>query len=202
MIDTLDAGLLHEFFDYFPETGKVITKSRAAKYFKLARLHKAFNTKYAGEEAGFIDPDGYRIIMLFGRNYPAHRIAYALMTGKWPDHQIDHENHVRSDNRWDNIKPVTHQENGKNIVMRSSNKTGVTGVCWNASSCQWRAYIMNGRKQKALGMHKDFFDAVCVRKSAEVSLKYHRNHGQKSQITYRYKGRKNGEISANHQIGG
>ncbi len=46
-------------------------------------------------------------------NMTAHRLAFALMTGQWPN-IVDHINRDRSDNRWSNLRDVTQRENAKN----------------------------------------------------------------------------------------
>jgi len=60
---------------------------------------------------------GYRIVStkFQGKNYliRAHRLAYFLVTGTWPD-VIDHINGKRDDNRWCNIRNVSSSINGLN----------------------------------------------------------------------------------------
>lgn len=60
----------------------------------------------------------------------AHQVAFLLETGDWlyPSLEIDHENGVRSDNRWDNFRFAVRLENGKNRKMSVRNKTGFKGV--------------------------------------------------------------------------
>jgi hypothetical protein len=41
----------------------------------------------------------------------ASRVAYKIMTGNDPDHEIDHINEDKTDNRWCNLRPATHSEN-------------------------------------------------------------------------------------------
>lgn len=54
--------------------------------------------------------------MLSFRSHPisASRIAFLLMTGRWPTHVIDHINRDRADNRWANLREATYSENCKN----------------------------------------------------------------------------------------
>lgn len=56
----------------------------------------------------------YRRVCGFGRQFAAHRIAWLLATGEWPRFEIDHENGVRWDNRWTNIRDVPHAVNQLN----------------------------------------------------------------------------------------
>ncbi|WP_395444039.1 HNH endonuclease signature motif containing protein [Caulobacter sp. UC70_42] len=58
----------------------------------------------------------------------AHRLAWLLTHGEWPEHEIDHINGDRSDNRLVNLRPATRQQNMINRRMHKSNKLGVKGV--------------------------------------------------------------------------
>jgi hypothetical protein len=79
--------------------------------------------------AGSVKKDGYRYIAMKGkRRYLAHRIAWALVTGEWPDRQIDHINGIRGDNRFVNLRLATNSENMRNRPMVRSNQTGFKGV--------------------------------------------------------------------------
>lgn len=52
-----------------------------------------------------------------------------MLFGKIPNGcQIDHINGDRSDNRPDNLRIVTHAENGRNQCLRKTNTTGKMGV--------------------------------------------------------------------------
>lgn len=100
------------------------------------------------------------------------------MTGSWPKEQIDHINHVRSDNRWINLREATNQENCKNRSISIRNKSGVVGVRWTKGKTKWAAYIHVNSKDKYLGFFFDKFEAICARKSAENKHGFHANHGR------------------------
>jgi hypothetical protein len=50
------------------------------------------------------------------------------MVGHWPMPQTDHINGDRTDNRWENLRQVSAQENCKNVAMSTRNKTGCVGI--------------------------------------------------------------------------
>jgi hypothetical protein len=56
---------------------------------------------------------GYLRITVLGKSYYAHRLAWFYMNGEWPD-QIDHINGIKSDNRIENLRNVTVQQNNQN----------------------------------------------------------------------------------------
>jgi hypothetical protein len=136
-----------------------------------------------GRKAGGIDTDSrtggkaYYRIKLYKKMYMAHRLAYLYMTGEFPE-TIDHINGNGLDNRWCNLRNVSLADNNKNARLQVNNKSGVIGVSWNKRVNQWQASININGIQKYLGIYKDFFEACCARKSAEIKHKYHKNHGQ------------------------
>lgn len=102
--------------DYSPETG----------LFRW-RVHQGGPRKQ-GWFAG-ADEHGYRAISVRGQLHRAHRIAWLLMTGYWPEQEIDHIDGDRSNNRWENLREVEHVINSHNQRRASTNSTtGVLGV--------------------------------------------------------------------------
>jgi len=47
----------------------------------------------------------------------SHRVAFALMAGRWPERDINHRNGVRNDNRWSNLREATHAQ-GRTLRRR------------------------------------------------------------------------------------
>ena len=131
-----------------------------------------------GTETGCVIGTGYLSIMIHKKSYLAHRLAYLYMTGAFPEHQIDHHDHDRTNNKWGNITAATNQENQRNAGLRSDNKSGVPGVWWNKSAGKWQVYINPGKQQEHHGLYPDFFEAVCKRKSLESKYGFHINHGK------------------------
>lgn len=101
---------VNELLRYEPETGKL--------YWKISRK----GVKGAGSEAGCLRKDGYIYIGIEGERHLAHRVAWLLHEGHWPDGNPEHENLIKSDNRWENIKDLaTGSENMGNRVAYSNN---------------------------------------------------------------------------------
>jgi hypothetical protein len=68
--------------------------------------------------------DGYLHVCHAGRRMKAHRVAWLLATGAWPQHEIDHINGDRSDNRIANLRDVTHRVNQSNQKRHRSSDRG------------------------------------------------------------------------------
>lgn len=128
-----------------------------------------------GSVAGTLDRSGYVFIKIQQRRYAAHRLAFLYMTGNIPK-EVDHINHTKHHNEWENLRGVTHGENQKNASMSITNTSGFTGVSWHKGIGKWTAYICVG-KLKHLGSFCQLADAVKARIDAEIEYDYHKNHG-------------------------
>ena len=120
----------------------------------------------------------YLACMFEGKSIFAHRVAFYLMEGRWPE-QIDHINGDRKDNRWANLREVTNRENALNSKKRSDNTSGVTGVYWAKHRQKWQVRIGTPENRcKHLGYFTNKDEAIAVRKAAEREQGYHENHGR------------------------
>jgi hypothetical protein len=130
---------------------------------------------------------GYLQVCIDGRLYLAHRLAWFITFGKWPEGQIDHANGCRTDNRLVNLRVVSGDvEQHRNRAKPRNNTSGVTGVHWHKPTGKWRAQIMVERKNKHLGIFDSFEDAVRARKAAEEEHGFHENHGFDSEDRAEY----------------
>lgn len=120
-----------------------------------------------GQKAGYINNVDCVVIMIDGQNYSGHRLAFFYMTGKWPEHEVDHINGKRPDNRWSNLREATRSQNEMNKGRRSDNKTGFTGVYWKPTRQKFLAQIILNGKRTHLGYHDTAEEAAQVRKLAE-----------------------------------
>jgi hypothetical protein len=134
----------------------------------LTRWVSRGGTARAGTIAGSRNTRGYTQIRIDGKDYYVHRLIFFMMMGRWPEGEIDHINGDRSDNRWCNLREVSHAENSRNRRTQTTNTSGVTGVYWHAAAGKWVAQIQVGRKQIHLGLFVEFDDAVAARRAAEL----------------------------------
>jgi len=130
-----------------------------------------------GSTAGSLDSLGYHRIGIYSKLYTAHRLAFLYVLGKFPKGQVDHKDHNRSNNIWDNLREVTHQDNSKNHTLRNTNTSGTTGVELRANG-GWLARIMVDGKHIHLGVFDDIEDAIEARRKANIKYGFHKNHGK------------------------
>ena len=97
--------------------------------------------------------------------------------------QIDHINGIRDDNRIENLRCASRDENMRNRSKSKRRFPGVTGVNYNKRDNLWHAMISDNSKAISLGHYKSFIAACEARIVAEVNLGYHENHG-KREIKY------------------
>lgn len=110
--------------------------------------------------AGYRNKDGYIATEFKDRPFRAHRIAWALMTGAWPEAEIDHINGIRHDNRWGNLREATRLQNAANTPCKKSNALKVKGVHYDTARQSYRAQIMVNRKKINLGNFKTVSEAA------------------------------------------
>ena len=130
---------VREALSYDPETGVFTNRVRSG------------SRRGPGDRAGSLTATGYWQIMIDYKVYQQHRLAYLYMTGEWPEHEIDHIDGDRANNRWSNLRDATRLQNGRNRCRSRNNASGMKGVCFDLTRCRWRAGITVGGKYVNLG---------------------------------------------------
>ena len=141
-----------------------------------------FHRINSSAKVGTLTPKGYLKIHLLKKSYQAHRLAWLYVHGIMPEDQLDHENHDKTDNRIENLREVSNQENLKNQSMRSTNTSGFVGVYWDNKQEKWSSQIMVDAKCIFLGRFKSKQGAIKARKLANVKYGFHKNHGEKQTL--------------------
>lgn len=162
----LPLALARQLFSYDPETG-------------ILRCLKASNGGQfePGRVAGSIGLQGYRAIKVRGKAYKAHRLAWLLSYGKWPDKLVDHINGIRDDNRLSNLRETSFSENAHSIGKPRNNTSGIKGVTkygrW------WRACIRKEDTSLYLGQFETKEQATIAYAEAASKL-----YGDKAAPSY------------------
>ena len=152
--------ILKYLFSYDPDTGivtrRVFVNSRAK----------------VGDVVGYLDSSGYLRVRIGSKNYMLHRIIWMILYGYFPEHQVDHENRDRRDNRPCNLREVSQSCNMRNCSTYKTNTTGVKGVCWIRGGKVLQVSIAVYGSVKHIGTFRDFTEAVCHRYAAEQCLSW------------------------------
>lgn len=98
--------------------------------------------------------DGYIQFQIDGKEYYAHRVAWLIYYGCWPEHQIDHTNRNKSDNRIENLRLATNSQNVA-YAPKKKTKSGYRGVTWKKGRDKWCAKIRVQGKMIHIGYFDD-----------------------------------------------
>lgn len=159
--------ILKTFLSYDKDTGIFTWKARYLANTPIGQV--------AGNVQGTLPDAGYVQISLLGKLYSAHRLAWLYVYGKFPDKQLDHKDHNRTNNSINNLREATQHVNMKNKSMYYTNSSGYAGVEPHGNN--WKARIgVNGTKV-LLGVFNTYEEAVAAKKAGEKLLAYHENHG-------------------------
>lgn len=160
---------IEELLSYDPETGILTWKVD-----RMVGMYRNVVGAKAGDEAGGVcKTHGYRFIKVNGRKYRSHRLAWLLHYGEWPEHQIDHINGDRADNRIENLRSVTNQQNGQAAhTPRKNVSSKYRGVYWYKSKRKWRAQIETDGKRKHIGYFDSELEAARAYDLAAINADY------------------------------
>lgn len=116
--------------------------------------------------------NGYAVrgVHIGGRKYKKiimHRFIMKAEKGEF----VDHINGDKSDNRKENLRIATSQQNSMNIGLRTNNKSGYKGVRYEARRGKWKAEIKKDYRNIFLGYFDNKHDAA--RAYNEGAKKYH-----------------------------
>lgn len=133
---------IDRLLSYDAKTGDLIWKPRG-----IAKI----DGRLAGKKAGRISPTGYLFVGVNYRTFLAHRVAWRLARGVWPDGEIDHVNGNRADNRLENLRVATRSENMQNVRASCRRYGRLMGASWNSADKNWKAQICVSGKRIYLG---------------------------------------------------
>lgn len=110
-----DRARVLQLLSYDPDTGVILRR--------IKRPGRAPAGSIAGSRHR-----AYIIIGVDGVNYPAHVLAWFMVTGEWLIDKIDHQDGDGFNNRWTNLREATRTQNSMNRGLRCDNATGLKGV--------------------------------------------------------------------------
>jgi hypothetical protein len=166
-------------FDYQPEAGVLIRKSKPSGSHRSPSEEKRWNTRFANTKAG---SESYtesgkksKIQVSFnGSVLAAHKIAWAIYYGCLPDGFIDHINGDPFDNRIANLRLCNNTTNQWNRGVPRNSTSGAKGVTWSKKMAKWKATIRTNGDYFHLGYHdsKGMAALAVAKKSLQLHGKF------------------------------
>lgn len=175
---------LRQLVRYDPDSGVVFWLPRTVEHYANCApqwregVCYKFNRNKAGKPAGGCYPNGYVGIEIRGREYKAHRVAWALVHGEWPTHDIDHRDGNRENNRIKNLRLAPGGINQRNAACRKDSRSGLSGVTWNKRKQKWRVRLKVDKVMHHFGAYSDLEQAkvVALEKRRELGFTERSGH--------------------------
>lgn len=175
-------NILREVFEY--RDGRLFYRHRPYRHFPNAHQCNVWNAKYAGKEAGVIQPsrNGHRCkITLRPFILRRYQVVWALHHGEWLP-LIDHRDGNSLNDSIENLRPATYSQNGANARAHRDNPSGAKGVHFRKDRGLWLATIRANGETVYLGSYFTKDEAVAVyerhakRLNGEFACPHHSDH--------------------------
>jgi len=150
---------LHDVLNYNKKTG-IWTEKIRRKGVKIGGI------------IGCVNQLGYRVISIDQKRYQSSRLAFLYIEGYFPENDIDHINRIKDDDRWENLRHVSHQCNVRNSGEFKTNTSGIKGVYWKKDKKKWSGGIKINGKSLHLGYFNSKIDAAKARWEAEKKYNF------------------------------
>ncbi|CAB5079663.1 putative NHN endonuclease [uncultured Caudovirales phage] len=134
---TLSQELLHKLFEY----------KDGVLYWKVANSPRVKVGTKAGTPGGRY---GYLQTKINGVAYKNHRLIFMMFNGYIPK-EIDHEDTNKLNNRIENLREATCEQNQWNRGIQKNNKSGYKGVSLDKDGKKWIAQCRANGKKHCLG---------------------------------------------------
>lgn len=147
---------------FIEQAGKLFWKQRPIQHFASNRACSAWNARFAGKEAGYLNRrkngDMRWMVCLDNSMLLRYQIIWAMVRGEWVE-ELDHENRRPSDDRIENLRPANQSQNTANAKRSRNNSSGFKGVRWREKTQKWQAFIRVNYRNIYLGQFADPADA-------------------------------------------
>jgi hypothetical protein len=156
----LTADTVRAVLDYDPLTGVLTWKRSSLR-------HDRWNSRNAGKIAGWTTRKGRRHIAIGNVKYVAARVIWLIMTGAWPEHEVDHKDQDSGNDAWENLRHATRNQNASNIGARPC--LYGKGITYNRRDGNWRARVrVDGKEVSRYFRTKDLAIAARQRMVREL----------------------------------
>lgn len=114
-----------------------------------------------------IDTNNHVITGSSTNKNPIRVLSRTLLNVNEKDLVVDHIDGNTLNNKRENLRVCTQQQNTQNKHMMSNNKSGTTGVMWDKQRRRWAPEIQWKKQKIHLGRYRDIEEAKFVRFMAE-----------------------------------
>lgn len=118
-----------------------------------------------GSTLGGKNSKGYILISIQKKRYYAHRLVFVYHHNSCPAY-IDHIDGDKSNNRIENLRAASSNQNNYNVKTPKSNKSGVKNVHWNKKNYNWNVTLSANNKSMYFGSFDDLELAALVAEEA------------------------------------
>jgi hypothetical protein len=135
----IDQDYVLSAFDY--QDGQLIRK--------IGRINEV------GSIAGCVHKGtGYIHIKIKAKAFKAHRLIFLYHYGYFPEF-VDHIDGNKQNNRIENLREASKQENSQNQKVRWTNSSGVKGVSWHKVNKKWKVALCKNYRSYYFGTYED-----------------------------------------------
>lgn len=107
----------------------------------------------------YLDSYGYAMRDIYKNN--THKTTKMhIQILKNPPYKIDHMNRNKLDNRKENLRPATSQQNSANRGKKANTSSIYKGISFREKKQKWEASIKTGKKSKYLGLFTNEIEAA------------------------------------------
>jgi hypothetical protein len=118
-------------------------------------IRKIGRVNEIGQVAGCLHKGkGYIHVKIKAKCFKAHRLIFLYHHGYLPE-CVDHIDGDKTNNKIENLRAATKEENCRNQKIRSTNKSGYKGVKWVEHCKKWQVEVCKNYKQLRFGMYED-----------------------------------------------
>lgn len=145
------------------------------RVFDTGEIEKLDNrTKEFTRRSGTPDSKGYRVVKIGSRVMKVHRIvAMAFLSDYSESLQVDHKDGIKDNNRPENLRMATNQQNHRGMVRKGKGKSSkYRGVYWSKRDLRWVASIGVDGKSKHLGMFLRELEAALAYNDAATANRF------------------------------
>lgn len=144
-------------------------------YYKDGQLISKYlsTNRKIGSVVGVKNKYGYLQAKLKKKSFYVHRLIWVLLKGDLNGLDVDHINGIKNDNRIENLRLVSRNENNQNLKKAKTNsKTKLIGASFHKSTGKFIAQISKNRKIFYLGLFDTAQDAhaAYIAKKREIHL--------------------------------